>query len=179
MPANVVRIENARRHNTNAEKNARKAAESSLARETVKLSAPAWLKKNKPAHAYWQKTVRRMKGISLLDDLDSETLAIYCEQLAARDAIKAEQAEKVQILANMREKMDGTVASDAEIKYISALMGGIPRDTQALQSQERLILQYAQKLGLTPDGRARLARRKAEERPTMAAEDDVFGDGEV
>lgn len=46
-----------------------------------------------------------------------------------------------------------------------------------LQGQERSILQYADKLGLTPSGRMHLARKKAAQFAGEGGEDDdLFGD---
>jgi len=136
MPTNVVSLENSRKHLTKAEKEARFAAEKAVTRQTVRLTPPKYLKDDKVAFDYWKKTVKRMQGISLLDDVDTEMLAIYCQLLSRRDLLVARFA-----------KFPG----DDELKN--------------LQAQERIIVQYADKLGLTPNGRARLAKKRAEERP--------------
>ena len=46
--------------------------------------------------------------------------------------------------------------------------------TGKLQALERNILQYAEKLGLTPSGRVRLAQKRAAAASEQA--DDLFGD---
>ena len=46
-----------------------------------------------------------------------------------------------------------------------------------LQGQERSILQYADKLGLTPTGRVHLARKRAAQaNGEVGDDDDLFGD---
>ena len=137
MPAQLVSIENSRRHRTNAEKAARAVAEKSVERETVRLTPPKYLREDDLAMDYWKKTVKRMRGISLLDDVDTEMLAIYCQMLSRRDRL-------VRIF-----DVDPTD----------------PRMLANVQAQERLLIQYADKLGLTPNGRMRLAKKRAEERP--------------
>lgn len=136
MPANVVALENSRKHRTKAEKEARAIAEKAVSRQTVRLNPPKYLKDDEVALDYWKKTVKRMRGISLLDDVDTEMLAIYCQLLSRRDYLVSRFAE---------------VPNDDNLKN--------------LQAQERIIVQYAEKLGLTPNGRARLAKKRAEERP--------------
>lgn len=135
MPANVVTLGNSRKHLTNAEKKARKESEKAVTRQTVRLTPPKYLKNDEAALGYWKKTIKRMRGISLLDDVDTEMLAIYCQLLSRRDLLVTRYAE---------------VSLDDNLKN--------------LQAQERLIVQYADKLGLTPNGRARLAKKRAEER---------------
>lgn len=144
MPANVVKLENSRKHLTNAEKEARAAAEKAVSRQTIRLTPPKYLKEDEDAFDYWKKTVKRMRGISLLDDVDTEMLAIYCQLLSRRDLLVTRFAE---------------VRSDENLKN--------------LQAQERIIVQYADKLGLTPNGRARLAKKRAEER-TVDPNADLF-----
>ena len=47
--------------------------------------------------------------------------------------------------------------------------------TGKLQALERSILQYAEKLGLTPSGRVRLAQKRAQAAES-GPDDDLFGD---
>ena len=138
MPANVKSIENMTKNLTNAEKQSRAAQEARFARDTVRLTPPNRLRKDKPAMEYWSRTIRKMRGISLLDDVDTDMLAVYCECMARRDMLN-------DLLLNTPPVMDENTL-------------------KAVQAQERLIHQYAEKLGLTPAGRARLAKKKAEER---------------
>lgn len=45
-----------------------------------------------------------------------------------------------------------------------------------LQSLERTLLQYAEKLGLTPSGRVRLAQKRAQAASEPEPDRDLFGD---
>ena len=144
MANNVVSIENSKKHWTNQEKRAREEAENNLKRQTVRLVAPKRIKENKAAIAYWNATKKRLKGVDMLDDLDIDMLAIYCEQMARRD--------KLQEFYDMKPDSDSL---------------------KELQNQERLIMQYADKLGLTPNGRMRLAKKRAEEK--LDEKGDLFG----
>lgn len=146
MPKNVVSIENMRKHLTPAEREARLSAQQALTRSKVRLVAPTGVKNNLVAYGYWKTLIRQMREITLLDDLDSGMLAIYCEGLARRDWLSGEW--------------------------------GATRDVttlQRLEAQERLLIQYAERLGLTPSGRVRLAKRRAEEKP-VDPDGDLYGD---
>jgi len=165
MPANVVDISNAKGHYTKAEKNARISEQKNLTRASVKLVEPKHVKSDDAAHEYWKTTTKRMKGITLLDDLDSETLAMYCQILSRRDYLSA-QWRQLLMAADEAESVDERIRCLDRADEI----------LKRLESQERLALQYAEKLGLTPSGRVRLAKRRAEERP-VDPEADLYGDG--
>ena len=130
----IVAMDNSKRHMTNAEKNKRIEAEKALERKKVNIRMPTRLKENKTAAAHWKMTVKRMNEIGVLDDLDTDTLAIYCETLARYDQLES-------------------LANDDPLDM--AILRG-------LQAQSRLIIQYAEKLALTPESRARLAKKRAE-----------------
>ena len=144
MATAVSSVENMTKHLTPAERSARLKAEASMFRATVKLTKPKMVSGNKAANKYWNDTVKRMKGISLLDDLDSDMLAQYCIMSARRDDLNAM----------------------AENAYQSGLFDVYTDYIKLLQAQERIILQYAGKLGLTAESRARLAKKAAEQRQT-------------
>ena len=97
-----------------------------------------------------------MQGLDILDVLDTDALAIYCAKLARRDDLQA------QYLA-WRDRYDEDPVN-ATLKVMIGL-------SDSLQSVERDVLSYANKLGLTPESRARLAKRLAEQ-----DEDDPDGD---
>lgn len=153
MPANVVSIHNSRRHNTAAEREAAEFAEASLSREKVSLKRPKIVKDDEVANRIWNTTIRRMKGISLLDDLDSDTLAQYC-LIAAR-------LERLNLIYQEAVKFD---AQNAPEKILIRMEAG-----------ERNLLSYAEKLGLTPAGRVRLAKKRAEEKQ-IDPNADLYGD---
>jgi P27 family predicted phage terminase small subunit len=141
MPTNVVNLDNMRKHMTNAEKSARNLAENQIQRNgKVNLREPKNVKEDPAAHAHWMEIKRKLKGINLLDDVDSDMLGIYCQLLVRRDLLQ-------KMLRGESEEGLKMVRGDL---------------LTALQAQERLVAQYAEKLGLTPGGRARLAKREAE-----------------
>lgn len=145
MPTPIKTPANLTGHWTKEQIEMREKAQGSAVRKTVRLTPPEQVKKNVTAYSYWRQTVKLMKGISLLDDLDSDMLAQYCLQSARRD--------------NLQRMYDSRPAD-------KDLLG-------MLQSQERLILAYAKTLGLTPESRARLAKKAAEEK-TIDPHADLF-----
>ena len=116
-----VGTDKAGRHWTQAEVNARQAATEKLTRKTPGLlRCPTWLTPD--ARKVWNRVKKQAADFDLLDELDIDMLAIYC------DSVAKYQAE-----------------------------GG------QSQSLARLIAMYADKLGLTPSARARLAQKRAAE----------------
>ena len=97
-----------------------------------------------------------MEGLDIIAILDTDALAIYCAKLARRDDLQVQYLDWRE-----RYRQD---PENAKLK----IMVGI---SDSLQSVEREILSYASKLGLTPESRARLAKRIAEQ-----DEDDPDGD---
>jgi P27 family predicted phage terminase small subunit len=133
MPTPPKRLENTSKHWTNREIEARERAEQGLRRsKRVVLKAPDWLSDD--ARKVWDSVRRKLRGIELLDSLDTDMLAIYC---------------------------------DAVAQYRNIVKLGVLNDDLAKQAQAwaRLTASYAEKLGLTPNSRARLAKKKAESEP--------------
>jgi len=132
------------KHWTKAEVEARKAAAESMRRKSrVTLVAPTWL--SKEARTVWRQVKERLKGIDLLDNLDTELLAVYC---------------------------DAYVQYRNASKMLAKQGDPDPDKVKELQAWARIMATYADKLGLTPGGRARLAKRKTEKRADKFA--DVF-----
>lgn len=104
--------------------------------EPVTLIPPAWL--NAAALVVWADTLKNAEGVKLLDKLDTDTLAIYCDAVA-------------QLRKNASKKRRKVV------------------DITLQQAWARIILQYAERLGLTPAARARLIKKTAD------AKVDEFG----
>jgi len=166
VPGNVIPLVNQRKHLTDPERAARLEAEQETMpqRDTVTLVPPKYLTRDRTALEYWKKTIERMNGISLLDDLDAEMLAVYCTMLSRRDAMNAlcrKATSEIRKAKTTEDKLE-------VMGKLDSLMG-------KLQKQEQNILQYADKLGLTPSGRVRLARKRAEAR-LVEDSDDLFGD---
>ncbi len=197
MPAAVKAAENMTKHLTQAEREAREQAEADVLPDRgreAKLKKPAIVSSNKRANAYWNQTLKQMKGLVLLDDLDSTVLAGYCSMLARRDQttllvnqlMKRLGVQDAVESGAKRRKSDAALtdrewedsAQDAPIMTPDELVEAVSKlDTLTgkLQALERNILQYADKLGLTPSGRVRLAQKRAAAMGE-AQTDDLFGD---
>lgn len=197
MPTAAKPADNMTKHLTRTEREAREQAEDGVLPDRGRkpeLKKPAIVRSNKRANAYWNQILKQMEGLVLLDDLDATVLAGYCSMLARRDQTTLLIAQLMDRLGVQdavedgakRRKKDGAlsdseweasakgpqVLSPDELVEAAAKLDAL---TGKLQALERNILQYAEKLGLTPSGRVRLAQRRAK----AAAEepdDDLFGD---
>lgn len=168
MPEAVKNSANMTKHMTNAEREARQQAEdASLPRRArPKLKKPGFVAKNKSANAYWNQILKRMEGLALLDDLDSEMLAGYCSMLARRD--------ETILLAN--QLTDRLGVADMDPNDILEAMSRLNVLNGKLHALDRTLLQYAEKLGLTPSGRVRLAQQRAKAAAEPEPDEDLFGD---
>lgn len=156
MPTPAKTSESMTKHTTKAEQEARQEAEKSVNpdRGEIVLTKPTWLK-GKGAK-YWKTILARMEGTSILDDLDSEMLAVYCSQLQEREQLQS-------MLANARAEEEPDRDAILSIsKRIDAL--------------DRSLLSYAEKLGCTPSGRVRLAQKRAAAAAEIEPNGDLFGD---
>lgn len=115
------------------------------------LTMPACIKGDSSAKKYWNQILERMEGLAILDSLDSEVLAVYCAMLSRRD-----KSNKL-----LRALMAQASKPEADPEKAVELLDKIESLTSKLQGQERMILSYADKLGLTPTGRVALARRRS------------------
>ena len=197
MPAATKNSENMTKHLTQAEAELRQQAEREVIpqRKKLKLKKPAFVARNKRANAYWNQILKRMEGLVLLDDLDSEMLAGYCSMLARRDQtillvndLYARLGVSGAVEPLPGKKPDGALSDeewersaqwppdpmtpDELIEAVSKL----DTMTGKLQALERNLLQYAEKLGLTPSGRVRLAQKRAQAAAEPEPDDDLFGD---
>jgi P27 family predicted phage terminase small subunit len=153
MPTPPKTIENIKKHLTNAERAARQQAEGEVTRhKRPQLRCPKWL--DDDARKIFEETKKRLRGLQLLDNADVEMLGIYSDAVA-KYRMASQRLSRV-------DKDDVLLATEDDIK--------------ACQSWARLIASYADKMGLTPTARARLAKRKAEREPLDPLEqllDDV------
>ena len=197
MPAAVKASENMNKHLTKAEREVREQAEAAVLPDrgrAAKLKKPAIVSSSKRANAYWNQILKQMEGLALLDDLDATVLAGYCSMLARRDQTTLLIGQLMDRLGVQGAVEDGTrrrrkdaALSDQEWEDSAKAAPVLTPDalveaaakldalTGKLQALERNILQYAEKLGLTPSGRVRLAQKRAQ----AAAEEpdgDLFGD---
>ena len=152
MAANVKHSENMVKHLTKAELEARKAAE-----DAVMPERKAVLKV--------KSILERMDGLAILDDLDGEMLAVYCSALSRRDSLNALCRA---LIANMEKEP----SAGHRLEMTDRLDGLIGK----LQGHEKTLLSYADKLGMTPEARARLARKRAAQETARDPDDDLFGD---
>lgn len=171
MPKAAMRLENMEKNLTAQERELRARAESEVLPDRgghVRLKPPPIMAGINGASGFWKRTLERMDGLAILDDLDSDTLGVYCVMMARykQQCSLLNQAGKQ--LKAAGEDVDAVSAALAQIDAVSAKMTTL----------EKTILQYAEKLGLTPSGRIRLAQKRA----AAAAEarndpdGDLFGD---
>ena len=162
--------ENMDKHMTAEERASRAEAEAGVipdrGRES-RMEQPAIMKANPAAKRYWEKILERMDGLVILDDLDSDALGVYCVMMSRYETQCKLLREAAQALKNVDD--DAEAIAEAAVK-LDAISG-------KMQSLERNILQYAEKLGLTPSGRVRLAQKRAAAAAASADPDgDLFGD---
>lgn len=158
MPANVKAMGNSTKHWTKEEIEARGAAEKSML-PARKMKKPKLITADKAACKHWNRILKDMEGLEILDILDIDALGIYCAKLARRDDLQEKYLEIRKLYAQTQD--NGTMRNMINL-------------SSELQSVERDLLSYAGKLGLTPESRVRLARRAAEAE-TDDPDDDLFG----
>lgn len=170
MPTPAKALDNMSKNLTDEERRLREQAEAGVmpdrGRES-RLEKPAIMTKNPAAGRYWRKVLERMDGLVILDDLDSDALGVYCVMMARYETQCRLLTQAAKALKSAKDDPEEVEAAAARLDAVSGKM----------QSLERNILQYAEKLGLTPSGRVRLAQKRA----AAAAENkdpdgDLFGD---
>lgn len=170
MPTPAKALDNMSKNLTDEERRLREQAEAGVmpdrGRES-QLERPAIMTKNPAAGRYWRKVLERMDGLVILDDLDSDALGVYCVMMARYETQCRLLVQAAKALKSAEDDPEAVEAAAARLDAVSGKM----------QSLERNILQYAEKLGLTPSGRVRLAQKRA----AAAAENkdpdgDLFGD---
>ena len=129
------------KHWTAAQVSARAAAAEKLKRkQKAVLSPPPWL--SNAARAVWERKIYEVSGLNsatdLLDVLDTEMLAVYCDAYV-----------QYQVTAAVSPKTTDMI--------------------KELQAWSRILGAYAEKLGFTPNARARLVKKLSDQK------DDKFG----
>lgn len=132
----------------------------------VRLERPAIMTKNAAAGRYWKKVLARMEGLVILDDLDSDALGVYCVMMARYEQQCKLLASAMRELKSAKDDPESVADAVSKLDTVNGKM----------QSLERNILQYAEKLGLTPSGRIRLAQKRAEQAANVDPDGDLFGD---
>jgi len=139
---------------TKKEKAAREAVEKSMKRDDVELNIPKSVSGDQEALEAWNRIVADLKEVELMDNLDSDMLGVYCVGVARLERMQARYTE----LAG--RGLSSKMVDDA---------------LKAVHAQEKMQLAYAEKLGLTPTARARLAVKKAKQEEIDADETELFG----
>ena len=169
MPTPVKALENMSKNLTDEERQLREQAEEGVipdrGRES-RMEEPAIMTKNPAARRYWRKVLERMEGLVILDDLDSDALGVYCVMMARYE----QQCRLLTVAFRSLKDAEGDPEAVADaVSKLDTLSG-------KMQSVERNILQYAEKLGLTPAGRVRLAQKRAAAAEAKDPDGDLFGD---
>ena len=132
------------KHWTKKEVEARQRAAAKMTRAKKKnLKMPDWL--DEEAQKVWKKTLRDMKDFDVLDKVDEDVLAAYCDAVARHKELAAIIRERGYTTFN-------STGSEVEAPWV-----------KTHQSYTRLIIQCSDKLGLNANSRARLARKIAQE----------------
>ena len=169
MPTPPKAVDNMAKNLTAEERALREQAERGVIPDRgreVKLEKPAIMTKNAAAGRYWKKVLERMRGLVILDDLDSDALGVYCVMMARYET----QCKLLsQVFKQLKEAADDPETVAEAVSKLDTVNG-------KMQSLERNILQYAEKLGLTPSGRIRLAQKRAEQVAVKDPDGELFGD---
>ena len=171
MPTPPKALDNMNKNLTDEERQLREQAEQGVipdrGRES-RMERPALMTKNAAAGRYWKKVLERMDGLVILDDLDSDALGVYCVMLARYETQCKVLAQAIRKLKDAKDDPEAVADAVSKLDAVSGKM----------QSLERNILQYAEKLGLTPSGRVRLAQKRAQAAADARADPDgdLFGD---
>lgn len=171
MPTPVKALDNMSKNLTEEERQLRQEAEEGVipdrGRES-RMEKPAIMTKNAAAGRYWKKVLERMDGLVILDDLDSDTLGVYSVMMARYET----QCKLFSLAAKqLKDAKDDPEAVAEAVSKLDTVSG-------KMQSLERNILQYADRLGLTPSGRVRLAQKRAQAAAEARTDPDgdLFGD---
>lgn len=171
MPTPPKALDNMSKNLTDEERQLRQQAEEGVipdrGRES-RMEKPAIMTKNAAAGRYWKKVLDRMDGLVILDDLDSDTLGVYCVMMARYETQCRLLASASKALKDAKSDPEAVADAVSKLDTVSGKM----------QSLERNILQYAEKLGLTPSGRVRLAQKRAQAAADARSDPDgdLYGD---
>ncbi len=150
MPTPVKALDNMSKHLTLEEIEAREQAETALGPARTPKPPKSFTRKTEE-RKIWDRVLADMEGCEILDRLDTDVLEIYCRQLV-----------RLQALRDTLEGRRGQLLTKYDFEVL-----------KEIRSIEASVLSYASKLGLTPESRARLARRMAEQEPEDP-DDDLF-----
>lgn len=176
MPTPSKRAANMNKHLTREEREQREAAEQgSMPHRGKPRRSGALVSGDKGAKAYWDKIWAEMEELEILDTLDAPALAGLCSMLSLRDRLARLGPALLKALEALEDQCDPRTESG---RAALSELAGMLRQANALTDKrlriDAQILGYADKLGLTPSGRSRLAARKAAQEPPDE-DDDLFG----
>jgi P27 family predicted phage terminase small subunit len=120
----------------------KKSAEKTKRKSSIQLEMPEWL--NDSAKKIWNKTLSDMQEFEVLDNVDADSLAIYCDAVAKYTECTIEISKSGYTSENKH-------GAETVSPYV-----------RAAQSYSRIVMQYADKLGLNANSRARLAKKQAD-----------------
>ena len=171
MPTPSKLTENMDKNLTAQEREARAQAEQDVIPDRgghIELNPPPIMTGIPGALGFWKRTLERMEGLAILDNLDSDALGVYCVMMA--------RYKQQCTLLNQASKALKEAGKDLE--KVESALGKIDAVSAKMTTLEKTILQYADKLGLTPSGRVRLAQRRAAVAAAAASDQDgdLFGD---
>jgi len=132
------------KHWTKKEVDGRASAAQRVTRsKKVSLKMPSWL--DESAQVVWKKTIRDMKDFDILDKVDEDVLAAYCDAVSRHKELSEMIRSKGYTVCN-------AAGSLVEAPWVKTQL-----------SYARLMVQYSDKLGLNANSRARLAKKMADE----------------
>jgi phage terminase small subunit len=171
-PLNMSGVFSSKHHYTKAEK-----LEFSHRAETLQKMAegsallpPSWI--SKTSKEIFDDVISDYKKLhaEILCDLDMNELTMYCDSLANYLFHKENLPKFRQKMNELIDQADGVAdkaKEDEDYKSYRDLLGSIrslsysiKNEEDEMYRQESLFMQHANQLGLTPEGRARLADRK-------------------
>jgi phage terminase small subunit len=159
------------KHLTKAEKERREAAEAAMPHRGKPKQAGKLITRDPAAKKYWERIWAGAEELEILDLLDEYTLTSLCSLLSMRDKLAVVTPRLLDLLEQM---MSAPELSD---EAVTEIVKGL-RSCQALSGQrlkiDATILSYADKLGLTPSSRCRMAVHK-EPVESVDLDADLFG----
>lgn len=149
---NIKAVGNVKGHLTNEEKELREASENLFSREGVELVMPEYLREDAVAQKFWEQICADAEEFKLFDNLDCDVLGTYCSIMSR--------------VVMLRRKYWSAIKGHRKNTEILSI-------SKELRFQESLQLNYAGKLGLTPEARMRLAQKIVI--PDDDPDDDLYG----
>lgn len=143
------------KHWTKKEVESRTNAAAKVTRKNkVSLKMPSWL--DDDAQVVWKKIIKDMRAFDILDKVDEDVLATYCDAVARHKELS-------EMIRNKGYTIYNAAGSEVEAPWVKTQL-----------SYARIIMQYADKLGLNANSRARLAKKIADSEGKKDPNADLF-----